>query len=78
MPVTAYIPLLALLGRRLTEDEVAVVVDELVRTEGPNFDTADAGVAITRITDALPSLADLERVQRRFVEAVGKPANWDD
>jgi hypothetical protein len=31
-----------------------------------NIDIADIGAAITRITDELPSAADLERVQRRL------------
>ena len=42
-----------------------------------NIDAADIGVAITRITDELPSQADLERVQGRL-EAIGWPAERDD
>jgi hypothetical protein len=78
VPETDYIPMLALLRRRLSDDEVVDVVDELVRIEGLSFDTADIGVAITRITDQLPSLADLERVQRRLFEIISDPVDQDD
>jgi hypothetical protein len=37
-----------------------------------NIDSADIGVAITRITDEIPSPADLERVQRRL-DTIGWP-----
>jgi hypothetical protein len=42
-----------------------------------NLDAAEIGVAITRITDELPSPADLDRVQRRL-ETTGWPAEPDD
>jgi hypothetical protein len=41
-----------------------------------NIDTADIGAAITRITDELPSPADLDRVQRRL-ETIGWPVDPD-
>jgi hypothetical protein len=61
-------PLLALLRHRLCDDELAELARELVaRGELKlNIDIADIGVAITRITDELPSAADLERVQHRL------------
>jgi hypothetical protein len=77
VPETDYIPLLALLRRRLSDDEVAAVATQLVRRGELNNDTADIGAAIIRITDELPSLADLERVQRRL-EAIGWPVEPDD
>jgi hypothetical protein len=66
VPETDYIPLLALLRRRLSDDEVAAVAAQLAGRGELNSDTADIGVAITRITDELPSAADLDRVQRRL------------
>jgi Protein of unknown function (DUF3349) len=70
VPETDYIPLLALLRRRLSDDEVAAVATQLVHRGELNIDIADIGAAITRITDELPSPADLDRVQRRL-ETIG-------
>ncbi|AFM15486.1 Protein of unknown function (DUF3349) [Mycolicibacterium chubuense NBB4] len=66
------VPLLALLRRRLTDDEVKAVVAELTaRAEfgtprGGEIDPVDIGVLITQITDELPSLDDVERVRERL------------
>jgi len=66
MPATGYVPLLALLPRRVSDDEITVITRELtVRKHWPT-DTADVGVEITRITDGMPSLEDIERVQHRL------------
>jgi hypothetical protein len=74
VPETDYVPLLALLRRRLSDDEVAAVARDLAAHGALNIDIADIGVAITRITDELPSADDLERVQRRL-EAIGWPVD---
>ena len=74
VPETDYVPLLALLRRRLSDDEVAAVARDLAARGALNIDIADIGVAITRITDELPSADDLERVQRRL-EAIGWPVD---
>jgi hypothetical protein len=76
VPEADYIPLLALLRRRLSEDEVAAVARDLAARGGLNIDTADIGAAITRITDELPSANDLDRVQRRLDE-IGWPLEPD-
>jgi hypothetical protein len=76
VPETDYIPLLALLCRRLSDDEVAAVASQLAARGELNIDAADIGAAITRITDELPSSADLDRVQRRL-EAIGWPVDPD-
>ena len=76
VPETDYIPLLALLRRRLSDDEAAAVATQLAARGELNIDTADIGAAITRITDELPSPADLDRVQRRL-EAIGWPVDPD-
>ncbi len=64
------VPLLALLRRRLTDDEVKAVVAELqARAElpdSPHIDDIDIGVLITEITDGLPSPDDVERVRARL------------
>jgi hypothetical protein len=64
VPPTDYFPLLALLSRRLSNDEVKAVARALVhRTE---FDDVDIGVLITQFTDELPSPEDIERVRIRL------------
>jgi hypothetical protein len=76
VPETDYVPLLALLRRRSSDDEVAAVATQLAARGEMNIDAADIGVAITRITDELPSQADLDRVQRRL-ETIGWPVDPD-
>jgi hypothetical protein len=66
------VPLLALLKRSLTDDEVAAVVRKLL--ERGEFDHADIGVLITQITDELPQPEDIERVRARLA-AKGWPLN---
>lgn len=65
-PVRGYVPLLALLRRRVTDDEILAIATRLIdRGRGP-VDLADVGVEITRITDEVPSPADVARVQQRI------------
>ena len=64
IPPTDYIPVLALLSRRLSSDEVKLVAHELIKRA--DFDDVDIGVLITRLTDELPSPADVERVRARL------------
>lgn len=64
VPPTDYFPLLALLRRRLSDDEVKTVTKELLRRDG--FDEIDIGVAITQRTDGLPAPEDVERVRSRL------------
>ncbi len=64
VPPTDYFPLLALLSRRLTGDEVKSVAGELIRRG--DFDQVDIGVLITQITDQPPSPEDIERVRERL------------
>ena len=64
IPPTDYFPVLALLSRRLSNDEVKEVARELM-TRG-DFDHVDIGVLITQMTDELPSPADVERVRERL------------
>lgn len=66
VPQTDYIPILALLQRRLSDDEIAAVVYHLVRSGELDIEIADIGAAITRITDELPSPTDLDRVGRQL------------
>lgn len=58
------VPLIALLQRRLSDDEVKTVAKELM-TRG-EFDAVDIGVLITEMTDELPTPDDIERVRDRL------------
>lgn len=64
IPPTDYFPVLALLSRRLSNDEIKAVAHELSQRDG--FDDVDIGVLITQITDELPSPQDVERVRSRL------------
>lgn len=72
VPATDYIPLLALLRRRLSDDEVVAVATELMSTGLVPVESTDVRVAITKLTDEMPSAEDTERVRQRLI-AVGWP-----
>jgi hypothetical protein len=61
------VPLLALLTRRLSDDEVKAVAQDLI--DRGEFDHVDIGVLITQTTDELPSPDDIERVRQRLAAA---------
>jgi hypothetical protein len=64
IPPTDTFPILALLTRRLSNDEVVAVTNELMQRG--DFDDVDIGVAISKLTDELPSEEDVERVRTRL------------
>lgn len=64
VPQNDYIPLLALLARRLSGDQVKEVARQLMRRG--EFDHVDIGVTITQFTDELPSPDDVARVRDRL------------
>jgi hypothetical protein len=70
MPTTGYVPLAALSRRRPSNDEISTITSELTAQRHRPISTADVGVAITRITDAMPSQDDIARVKRRL-DAMG-------
>ena len=69
-PATGYVPLLALLRRRVTDRETIAISRKLVGPHCQPVDTADIGVEITRVTDEMPSLDDVARIRRRLA-AIG-------
>jgi len=75
-PAAGYVPLLALLRRRVSDDEIIAIARRLIARR-QLMDAADVGVEITRITDELPSADDIARVQHRL-EAVGRPDESPD
>jgi len=70
VPPTDTFALLALLSRRLTNDEVKLVAKELMQRD--EFDKVDIGVLISKLTDELPTPEDIERVRTRLA-AKGSP-----
>lgn len=64
------VPLLALLNRRLSNDEVKALAQDLMQRG--EFDHVDIGVLITQTTDELPRPEDVERVRERLA-ATGWP-----
>jgi hypothetical protein len=64
IPPTDTFAVLALLTRRLSNDEVKAVAHEFMQRG--DFDDVDIGVAISKLTDELPSPDDIERVQTRL------------
>lgn len=66
VPESDYIPLLALLRRRLSDDEVRQIAAELAGTGDLPADKTDIQVMITKITNEMPSEADVLRVQTRL------------
>jgi hypothetical protein len=70
MPATGYAPLAALLPRRLADDEIIAITSEFAARKAAHISTVDLGVAIFRITNAMPSPDDIKRVERRL-DAIG-------
>ncbi|AFU05827.1 DUF3349 domain-containing protein [Nocardia brasiliensis] len=66
VPESDYIPLLALLRRRLSEDEVRQIAAELAGSGDLPADKTDIQVMITKVTNEMPSAADVARVQTRL------------
>jgi hypothetical protein len=69
VPERDYVPLLALLARRLTAEEVATVAAQL-RDEGTlPVTSTDIGELIMGITDELPREEDVARVRAQLTSA---------
>lgn len=73
---TRSIPLMALLGRRLSDQEVRDVADRLVERARANDEKTipevDLAIEITVVTDSLPTTRDIDRV-RDVVTNLGVP-----
>jgi hypothetical protein len=65
VPQHDYIPLLALLGSELTNDEVTLIIDELTFAADPESKEA-VKAAIAAVTNTKPSDADVNRVRARL------------
>jgi len=65
VPQHDYIPLLALLGSELTNDQVTLIIDELTFAADPASKEA-VQAAIVAVTKTKPSDADVNRVRARL------------
>ncbi|BBZ52322.1 DUF3349 domain-containing protein [Mycobacterium heidelbergense] len=71
MPTTGYVPLAALSHRRASSDEISAITSGLVMHGRRPISATDVGVAITHITNDMPSQDDIARVKRRL-DAMGR------
>lgn len=67
IPESDYIPLLAVLSRRLSNDEVRLVARELIASGELPVDNIDIGTVITKFTDELPREEDVDRVRAKLI-----------
>lgn len=70
VPQNDYLPIMALLSRRLTADEIIEVAGQLKQL--PQLGFVDIGAEILRITDQLPQPSEVERVRAKLA-AYGWP-----
>jgi uncharacterized protein (DUF2267 family) len=75
LPTQDFVPLIALLRRRLTDAEVTQVGHDLVKNGTLPLDRVDVGTAITKVTAELPSEEDIERV-RQYLSDHGWPTDF--
>jgi hypothetical protein len=75
MPAQDFVPLVALLRRRLTDDEVRVVAHGLVEAGVLPSGRVDIGSAVAKVTTEVPSEEDITRV-RGYLEAHGWPVDF--
>lgn len=76
LPDRDYVPLVALLRRRLSDEEVRAVSRRLVEGGVIAADRVDIGTAVAKVTTELPSEEDIDRV-RRYLSAHGWPSDFD-
>lgn len=68
VPEQDYVPLFALLERRLTHEEVEMLADELIARGDLPITKPDIQVLITKITNEMPAERDVARVRAHLVE----------
>lgn len=66
VPDADFVPLLALLNRRLSEDEVQSVMEALIADGQLPADKAGIAVTITKITNEMPREEDISRVRSKL------------
>ena len=67
LPPKDYIPLFALLGKQVTNDDLHAIADELAKQSDPDS-AAAIKKAITDVMDVQPNEADVARVRARLAQ----------
>ena len=67
MPATGYSPLVALMPRRVSEEEMAAVAARLAVTATSPITLTDLGVAMMTVLEELPTPDEIDRLRRRLV-----------
>jgi hypothetical protein len=73
VPRQDYIPLFALLRRRLSDDEVKALADDLVEQSPDEATTEAIRDAIEHVINETPSESDVDRVLRQLESAGWEP-----
>jgi len=79
VPDVDYIPLFALLGSQLTNEEVSLIANELASAANPDSQEA-IKKAIADVTNTPPNESDVNRVRARLAEGgwpLAKPEHTD-
>lgn len=69
IPEADYVPLLAVLRRRLSEDEIRELAERMVRDGLLPAERIDVGVEFLRVTNELPSEAELQRISEKLADS---------
>lgn len=77
VPAADYVPLVALLSRRLTKDEVIDIVLELRDSGVLPTETGRIGAAIMGTTNEVPSIEEIERVRHHLAAVTGTDFSQD-
>ncbi len=77
VPAADYVPLIALLSRRLTKDEVIDIVIELRGAAVLPSETGRIGAAIMGTTNEVPSIEEIERVRHHLAKMTGTDFSED-
>lgn len=80
IPEADYVPLLAVLRRRLSADEIDELAQRIVRDGLIPAERVDLGAEFLRVTDELPSEAELQRISEKLnasgVDVSYQPPAW--
>lgn len=69
IPEADYVPLLAVLRRRLTEEEIDELAERIVRDGLVPAVRLDVGAEYLRVTHELPSESEIRRISEKLADA---------
>lgn len=69
IPEADYVPLLAVLRRRLTQEEIDELADRIIRDGLIPAVRVDVGAEFLRVTHELPSEAEIRRISEKLADA---------